>query len=56
MSARGRKTPAAISRKVALALINGLHEIEIWGNGEQTRSFAYIDDCLHGTQWPFAPT
>jgi GDP-D-mannose 3', 5'-epimerase len=43
------KAPAAISRKVATALISGRHEIEIWGDGEQTRSFMYIDDCLSGT-------
>lgn len=44
------KAPAAISRKVAMAVITGKHEIEIWGDGEQTRSFMYIDDCLYGTQ------
>jgi len=44
------KAPAAVSRKVALAVISGKHEIEIWGDGEQTRSFMYIDDCLRGTQ------
>jgi GDP-D-mannose 3', 5'-epimerase len=44
------KAPAAVSRKVALAIINGKHDIEIWGDGEQTRSFMYIDDCLTGTQ------
>jgi GDP-D-mannose 3',5'-epimerase len=44
------KAPAAISRKVAMAVMSGRHEIEIWGNGEQTRSFMYIDDCLKGTQ------
>ena len=44
------KAPAAISRKVAMAVISGKHEIEIWGDGEQTRSFMYIDDCLIGTQ------
>jgi GDP-D-mannose 3',5'-epimerase len=43
------KAPAAISRKVALAVINGTREIEIWGDGEQTRSFMYIDDCTQGT-------
>jgi GDP-D-mannose 3',5'-epimerase len=40
------KAPAAISRKVALAHDGG--EIEIWGDGEQTRSFMYIDDCVEG--------
>ena len=44
------KAPAAIARKVAMAVIAGKHEIEIWGDGEQTRSFMYIDDCLIGTQ------
>ena len=44
------KVPAAISRKVALAVLNGANHIEIWGDGEQTRSFTYIDDCLHGTK------
>jgi GDP-D-mannose 3', 5'-epimerase len=43
------KAPAAICRKVALAKLTGDHEIEIWGDGEQTRSFMYIDDCLFGT-------
>lgn len=40
------KAPAALSRKVALAEPDG--EIEIWGDGEQTRSFCYIDDCTEG--------
>lgn len=40
------KAPAAISRKVALARNGG--EIEIWGDGEQTRSFMYVDDCVEG--------
>jgi nucleoside-diphosphate-sugar epimerase len=40
------KAPAAISRKVALAEDNG--EIEVWGDGEQTRSFMYVDDCVEG--------
>ncbi len=44
------KAPAAISRKVALAVLTGKNEIEIWGDGKQTRSFMYIDDCLMGTQ------
>jgi GDP-D-mannose 3', 5'-epimerase len=43
------KAPAAMCRKVALAKLSGSHEIEIWGDGEQTRSFTYIDDCVHGT-------
>jgi nucleoside-diphosphate-sugar epimerase len=43
------KAPAAICRKVIAALLSGSGEIEIWGDGEQTRSFTYIDDCLEGT-------
>jgi GDP-D-mannose 3',5'-epimerase len=43
------KAPAAICRKVASAKISGKHAIEIWGDGEQTRSFTYIDDCVRGT-------
>ena len=44
------KAPAAICRKIAQAKLTGDHEIEIWGDGEQTRSFMYIDDCVYGTQ------
>jgi GDP-D-mannose 3',5'-epimerase len=44
------KAPAAICRKVIEAKRSGHHEIEIWGDGEQTRSFMYIDDCLLGTE------
>lgn len=43
------KAPAALSRKVAYAKLNGVSEIEIWGDGEQARSFTYIDDCIEGT-------
>jgi GDP-D-mannose 3', 5'-epimerase len=43
------KAPAAICRKVAEAKLAGTDGIEIWGDGEQTRSFMYIDDCLYGT-------
>ncbi len=42
------KAPAALCRKVAVAKLTGSHEIEIWGDGEQTRSFCYIDDCVAG--------
>lgn len=42
------RAPAAICRKVIEARRSGRHEIEIWGDGEQTRSFMYIDDCLQG--------
>ena len=44
------KAPAAMCRKVALAEITGDRRIEIWGDGEQTRSFMYIDDCVKGTK------
>jgi nucleoside-diphosphate-sugar epimerase len=44
------KAPSAICRKVALAVKNGSREIEIWGDGEQTRSFTYISDCVKGTK------
>jgi len=44
------KAPAAICRKVIDAKLTGKHQIEIWGDGKQTRSFMYIDDCLKGTQ------
>ncbi|MGA3343624.1 MAG: NAD-dependent epimerase/dehydratase family protein [Terracidiphilus sp.] len=42
------KAPAAIGRKVLEAKHSGRHEIEIWGDGHQTRSFMYIDDCTKG--------
>ncbi|MGN6605822.1 MAG: NAD-dependent epimerase/dehydratase family protein [Jatrophihabitans sp.] len=44
------KAPAAIARKVATAVLSGDHRIEIWGDGEQTRSFMYVDDCVRGTR------
>jgi GDP-D-mannose 3',5'-epimerase len=44
------KAPAAIIRKVIHAKATGQHEIEIWGDGQQTRSFAYIDDCVDGIE------
>ena len=44
------KAPAALCRKIINAKINNINEIEVWGDGEQTRSFMYIDDCLIGTQ------
>jgi nucleoside-diphosphate-sugar epimerase len=43
------KAPAAICRKVIQSKLSGQDEIEIWGDGKQTRSFMYIDDCLKGT-------
>jgi GDP-D-mannose 3',5'-epimerase len=44
------KAPAAICRKVIAAKVSGNYEIEIWGDGNQTRSFMYIDDCIEGIQ------
>ncbi len=42
------KAPAALCRKVAVAKLTGDPTVEIWGDGEQTRSFCYIDDCVEG--------
>jgi GDP-D-mannose 3',5'-epimerase len=44
------KAPAAICRKMAQAVISGVHVIDVWGDGEQTRSFMYIEDCVRGTR------
>lgn len=44
------KAPAAICRKVIAAKLSGDKKIEIWGDGQQTRSFMYIDDCVYGTE------
>lgn len=44
------KAPAAACRKIINAKHTGKHEIEIWGDGNQTRSFMYIDDCVKGIQ------
>ena len=43
------KAPAAVCRKVIQAQLSGSKTIEIWGDGKQTRSFTYIDDCIEGT-------
>src|SRR5688572_29900902 len=43
------KAPAAVCRKVISAVLSGSKTIEIWGDGEQTRSFTFIDDCLEGS-------
>lgn len=42
------KAPAALCRKIAMAKLSESPEIEIWGDGEQTRSFCYISDCVEG--------
>lgn len=53
------KAPAAMCRKIAVAKLSGNQEIEIWGDGKQTRSFCYIDDCVTGifklmrSEYPF---
>jgi GDP-D-mannose 3',5'-epimerase len=47
------KAPAAMCRKVIEAKLSGKYEIEIWGDGEQTRSFMYIDDCIKGSELIF---
>ena len=47
------KAPAAICRKIAHAMIKDTKTIEVWGDGEQTRSFMYIDDCIKGTEMIF---
>ena len=44
------KAPAALSRKVAEAKLTGKLEVDIWGDGEQSRSFTYIDDCTTGIE------
>lgn len=44
------KAPAAICRKVIEAKLSGVDTLKIWGDGQQTRSFMYIDDCVHGTR------
>ncbi len=44
------KAPAALCRKIIQAKLSGHHELSIWGDGQQSRSFMYIDDCLFGTK------
>jgi len=44
-----KKSPAALCRKVAKAKIEGFKDIEVWGDGEQTRSYLFIDDCVDAT-------
>ena len=43
------KAPAALSRKVAQSKINKSNNMEVWGDGKQTRTFLYVDDCIEGT-------
>ncbi len=43
------KAPAALCRKIITAKKNNIKSIDVWGDGEQTRSFLYIDDCIKGT-------
>jgi nucleoside-diphosphate-sugar epimerase len=42
------RVPQAICRKVAQAVVTGKHEVEVWGDGTQQRSFMYVDDCAKG--------
>jgi nucleoside-diphosphate-sugar epimerase len=44
------KAPAALCRKVAECVVTGQREIDVWGDGEQTRSFMFVDDCVKGTR------
>jgi nucleoside-diphosphate-sugar epimerase len=44
------KAPAALCRKIIIAKNSGKKEIDVWGDGEQTRSFMFIDDCIKGTK------
>jgi nucleoside-diphosphate-sugar epimerase len=48
------KAPAALCRKIALAKMTNNKNIEVWGDGEQTRSFMFIDDCIEGTKKIFS--
>ena len=47
------KAPAALCRKIANAKINNINSIDVWGDGEQTRSFLFIEDCIRGTKQVF---
>ena len=47
------KAPAALCRKIIEAKLNSQNKIQVWGDGEQTRSFMFIDDCLEGTKTLF---
>jgi len=48
------KAPAALCRKIIEAKLNSQNKIQVWGDGEQTRSFMFIDDCLKGTKTLFS--
>jgi GDP-D-mannose 3',5'-epimerase len=48
------KAPAALCRKIIQAKLNSQKKIQVWGDGEQTRSFMFIDDCLEGTKTLFS--
>jgi len=48
------KAPAALCRKIIQAKLNSQNKIQVWGDGEQTRSFMFIDDCLEGTKTLFS--
>ena len=43
------KAPAALCRKVIIAKKDNKNKIEVWGDGKQTRTFLYVDDCIEGT-------
>ena len=43
------KAPAALSRKVAQCIIDNKKDLEVWGDGKQTRTFLFVDDCVEGT-------
>ena len=47
------KAPAALCRKIIEAKLSNKKEIDVWGDGEQSRSFLYIDDCVEGTETVF---
>jgi nucleoside-diphosphate-sugar epimerase len=47
------KAPAALCRKIIYSKLNKTREIDVWGDGEQTRSFLFIDDCINGTMKVF---
>ncbi|HSM65508.1 MAG TPA: NAD-dependent epimerase/dehydratase family protein [Ilumatobacteraceae bacterium] len=44
------KAPAALCRKIAECVVEGRDEVEVWGDGEQTRSFMFVDDCVQGSR------